>query len=87
MFKTTYPGIIKPEPIEGQLEVEILVDLRYRVVDVLLVVTIAIITTLIKETVQEFAADLLKTSLGDDIGTFSWAKSMGWRAKPVVFTV
>jgi hypothetical protein len=63
------------------------VDLRYGVVDVRLVVALAIITALIKETVQEFAANLLKTSLGDDIGAFSRAEPMGWRAKPVVFTV
>jgi hypothetical protein len=87
VFQITYPGIIKPEPIERKLEVEIFVYLRYRVVDVLLVVTIAIITTPIKETIQEFAADLLETSLSDDIGRFSWAKSMGWRTIPVVFTI
>jgi hypothetical protein len=87
LFQDTYPGIIKPEPKEGKLEVEILVDLRYRVVNVLLVVSIAIITTLIKETIQEFTADLLETSLRNDIGCFSRAKSMGWRTKPIVFTV
>jgi accessory gene regulator protein AgrB len=82
-----YPGIIKPESIEGKLEVEIIVDLWYGIVDVLLVVAITIITTLIKETIQEFAAYLLKARLSDDVGTFSRAKSMGWRTKPVVFTV
>lgn len=87
MFQIAYPGIIKPKPIEGKLEVEILVDLRYGVMDVLLVVTIAIIATLIEETIQEFAADLLETSLSDDISRFSRAKSMGWRTKPAVFTV
>jgi hypothetical protein len=84
LFQITYPGIIKPEPIEGQLEIEILVDLGYRVVNVLLVVTIAIITALVKETVQEFASDLPKTIISDDIGVFSGPKSMGWRGIPVV---
>lgn len=87
MFQIAYPGIIKPEPIEGKLEVEILVDLRYGVMDVLLVITIAIIATLIEETIEEFAADVLETSLGDDIGRFSRAESMGWRTNPAVFTV
>jgi hypothetical protein len=69
------------------LEVKILVDLRYRVVDILLIVTIAIITAEIKEAVQEFTAYLPETSLSDDICIFSWANSMSWRTIPVIFTV
>lgn len=87
LFDITHPGIIEPKSIEGQLEVKILVDLRYGVVDVLLIITIAIITTLIEEAIHEIAADLPETSLGDDVGLFFWAESMGRRTKPVIFTV
>jgi hypothetical protein len=63
------------------------VDLWYRIVDILLIVAVTIIPTLIKETIQEFAADLLQTCLCDDVGILSRAESIGRRSIPVVFTV
>jgi hypothetical protein len=69
------------------LEVKILVDLWHGIVDVRLVVAIAVVAALVKETVQEFAADLPQASLSDDVGNFIRSSSMGWWSKPVVFAI
>jgi hypothetical protein len=69
------------------LEVEILVDLWYGIVDVCLVVAIVVIAPFVKETVQEFAADLLEASLSDDVGIFTRSNSMGRRSISVVLAI
>jgi len=69
------------------LEVKILVDLWYGIVDVCLVVTIAVIAPFVKETVQEFTADLPQANLSDDVGIFIRSKSMGWWSKSVVSAI
>lgn len=78
LSENTYPGVIKPESIKGQLEVKILVDLWYGIVDVCLVVAIAVVAPFVKETVQEFTADLPQANLSDDVGIFIRSKSLGW---------
>jgi hypothetical protein len=60
------------------LEVKILVDLWYGIVDVGLVVTIAVVAAFVKETVQEFSTDVPQASLSDDVGNFIQSWSMGW---------
>ena len=87
LSENTYPGVIKPESIKGQLEVKILVDLWYGIVDVCLVVTIAVVTAFVKETVQEFTADLPQASFSDDVGIFIWSNSMGWWSMSVVSAI
>jgi len=69
------------------LEVKILVDLWYGIVDVCLVVTIAVVTAFVKETVQEFTADLPQASFSDDVGIFIWSNSMGWWSMSVVSAI
>jgi hypothetical protein len=64
-----------------------LVDLWNRIVDVCLVVPIAVVTAFVKETVQEFTADLPQASLRDDVGNFIRSKSMCWWSKSVVSAV
>ena len=85
--ENTYPGVIKPESKKGKLEVKILVNLWYGIVDVRLVVTIAVVAALVKETVQEFAADLPQASLSDDVGIFTRSNSMGWWSISVVSAI
>ena len=87
LSENTYPGVIEPESIERQLEVKILVNLRYGIVDVCLVVTIAVVTTQVKETVQELTADLPQTGLSDDVGIIIRSKSMGWWSMSVLYAI
>lgn len=87
LFENTYPCVIIPEPKKGQLEVKIFVDLRHGIVDVRLVVAVAVIAALVIETVQEFAPDLLESSLSDDVDILMRSNLVGRRCKSVVFAV
>jgi VanZ family protein len=87
LSENTYPGVIKAESIKGQLEVKILVDLWYGIVDVCLVVSIAVVAAFVKETVQEFFADSRQASLSDDVGSFFRSNSLGWWSVSVVFAI
>jgi len=69
------------------LEVKILVDLWYGIVDVCLVVTIAVVAAFVKEAVQEFSADLPQASLSDDVGNLLRSNSMGWWSISVVSAI
>lgn len=64
----THPGIVEPETEERQLEVEILVNLRRRRVDVLLVVAPVFGTALVEVPVHELGADLRQALLRDAEG-------------------
>jgi hypothetical protein len=61
--------------------------LWYGIVDVCLVVTIAVVAALVKETVQEFTADLPQASFSDDVGIFIWSNSMDWWSISVGFAI
>ena len=62
-------------------------DLWYGIVDICLVVTIVVVAALVKETVQEFFADLPQASLSDDVSIFIRSNSIGWWSNSVVFAV
>lgn len=63
-----YAGVVEPEAEERQLEVEVLVHLGHRGVDVPLVVTDVFRTTLAVERVEEVASDLGQPGRGDGVG-------------------
>ena len=80
MLIFTHSGVVESESIERQLKIEVFVNLRNRGMNVMLVITIAIITTSVKETVQEFTANLPQTSLCKYVGTFTLSHPMGRRS-------
>lgn len=61
----THPRIIEAEAEERQLEVEVLMDLLVRRVNVCLQVALVLRTSLIKEPVHELSSDLLQTGGGN----------------------
>lgn len=49
---STYPGVVVAEAVEGQLEVEVLVDLRHGVMNVTLIIGVVFgIVALVEEAV------------------------------------
>lgn len=59
--------VVEAEAEEGQLKVEVLVQLRHGGVDVRLVVAVVAVATLVEEPVQEVAAQLLQTGRADRV--------------------
>lgn len=64
----TYTCVVKSEPKEGQLKVEVLMDLWRGGVYIPLVVSNILITTLVVEPVHEVRSDLLESLRCDNIG-------------------
>ena len=56
----TQPGVVKPEPHEGEQEVDLLVDLRDGVPDVLLIVSIVVTAAPLGEGVELVLPDLVE---------------------------
>lgn len=81
LFSVTrpYPGIVEAETEEGQLEIEVLVDLRRRGVYVALVITDVLIATLVVEPVQKVGADLRESLRGDDVRLSIVLVRRGWQ--------
>lgn len=77
--KYTYSRVIESETKERQLEVEILMQLWHRCVNIGLMVTIIVGTATIEEWVEKVPADVLQSLRGN--GVSSWSIMEGGRLR------
>jgi hypothetical protein len=76
-YQETHSRVIETEAEERQLEVEVLMDLLIRSVDIALQISLVFRASLVKEPVHKVPADLLQTCLGN--GVASSVISVRWR--------
>lgn len=85
ILKKPYPGVVESEAVEGQLEVQILVQLRHGGMDVELVVATSSVHVLVEVPVHKVAPELRKT--GGGYGVSSGCRGVCGRRGDIVIGI